>query len=464
MPKLNQRGIVHLFIPLILLLGIIAGVYLIRNTTKLFPKAGGGGSGPVSPETSFSLVNVNAASCDGMLCKIFTNTAVTSTTVEVDLFARSDIEASNLFSARINFPTDLLEVTSINTDSTGSKQAFITNWAENYYNSLTGEIALTGGIPNPGIKSDFGYSPLYMATIIFKPKKEGKGTISFTDSSSIYSNLNNINILTVKRNLEIEIAQITSSPVPTPVPSPTIAPSATPTPIASPIPGRGDGNGDGRIDLADLSVLLSDLWKVNFRSAVDLNADGVVNAIDFGLMRNLLIEKGVIRDSNTNTPAAKRVFITSTTYDGNLGGLEGADAKCQARADAANLGETWKAWLSGSTTPAVSRLNHFSGQYKLLNGIVIANNWADLTSGTLRAPIDKNEFNAQQTGFVWTNTTFNGEVSVSILANICNDFTSNGYATVFRSGFAGLYSDQQWTDRAIQTACNAPMLLYCFEQ
>src|SRR3990167_9560975 len=96
MPKLNQRGIVHLFIPLILLLGIIAGVYLIRNTTKLFPKAGGGGSGPVSPETSFSLVNVNAASCEGILCRIFTNTAVTSATVEVDLFARSDIENANL--------------------------------------------------------------------------------------------------------------------------------------------------------------------------------------------------------------------------------------------------------------------------------------------------------------------------------------------------------------------------------
>src|SRR5207248_2675590 len=42
----------------------------------------------------------------------------------------------------------------------------------------------------------------------------------------------------------------------------------------------------------------------------------------------------------------KRVFVTSVMYDGNLGGLAGADAKCQARATAASLSGTYKAWLS----------------------------------------------------------------------------------------------------------------------
>lgn len=41
MPKLNQRGVVHFLLPLILLLGIIAGVWLITNGNplKLFSKA-----------------------------------------------------------------------------------------------------------------------------------------------------------------------------------------------------------------------------------------------------------------------------------------------------------------------------------------------------------------------------------------------------------------------------------------
>jgi hypothetical protein len=42
------------------------------------------------------------------------------------------------------------------------------------------------------------------------------------------------------------------------------------------------------------------------------------------------------------------VFITSAIYSGNLGGLAGADAKCQARADASTgvaKGKVFKAWL-----------------------------------------------------------------------------------------------------------------------
>lgn len=53
-----------------------------------------------------------------------------------------------------------------------------------------------------------------------------------------------------------------------------------------------------------------------------------------------------------------RIFVTSTTYDGNLGGIAGADAKCQARATAASLTGTWKAIISDSTTSAKSRMTH----------------------------------------------------------------------------------------------------------
>ncbi len=70
------------------------------------------------------------------------------------------------------------------------------------------------------------------------------------------------------------------------------------------VAGAGDGNanGDDRVDLADLSILLSAFNKVagtpGFRGGVDLNGDRTINSFDFGLMRNLLIQKGVIRGSN----------------------------------------------------------------------------------------------------------------------------------------------------------------------
>ncbi len=55
-------------------------------------------------------------------------------------------------------------------------------------------------------------------------------------------------------------------------------------------------------------------------------------------------------------PSSKRIFVTSTLYSGNLGGLSGADAKCLTAAQSVNLPGTWKAWLSSSTINAIDRI------------------------------------------------------------------------------------------------------------
>lgn len=43
------------------------------------------------------------------------------------------------------------------------------------------------------------------------------------------------------------------------------------------------------------------------------------------------------------------VFVTSKRYDGNLGGVEGANEICQEHAEAAGLPGEYKAWISSST-------------------------------------------------------------------------------------------------------------------
>ena len=49
------------------------------------------------------------------------------------------------------------------------------------------------------------------------------------------------------------------------------------------------------------------------------------------------------------------VFVTSTTHTGNLGGLDGADAICQARAESGPAAPgTYKAWLSTAAESAAS--------------------------------------------------------------------------------------------------------------
>lgn len=61
------------------------------------------------------------------------------------------------------------------------------------------------------------------------------------------------------------------------------------------------------------------------------------------------------------TPRPNRIFVTSEAYDGNLGGLAGADAICQGHADAASLTGTWRALISTSTTSWLDRLAGLRG-------------------------------------------------------------------------------------------------------
>jgi len=56
-------------------------------------------------------------------------------------------------------------------------------------------------------------------------------------------------------------------------------------------------------------------------------------------------------------PNLRKVFITKEEWPGNLGGLEGADQKCQEEAEKIGLkGGTWKAFLGDDTTFATDRL------------------------------------------------------------------------------------------------------------
>ena len=55
------------------------------------------------------------------------------------------------------------------------------------------------------------------------------------------------------------------------------------------------------------------------------------------------------------------MFTTGRTFDGNLGGLAGADAKCQAAATAGGLTGTYRAWLGATGVDPSSRFTGATG-------------------------------------------------------------------------------------------------------
>lgn len=156
------------------------------------------------------------------------------------------------------------------------------------------------------------------------------------------------------------------------------------------------------------------------------------------------------------------VFVTSSGHNGNLGGLSGADAICQGAAASAGLPGTYKAWLSDSTNSPSTRFVQSTGPYQLRNGTTIAANWAELTDGTLAAPINITETAGTASGPLasWTNTQANGTVAAA--PQHCGNW-SNG--TAGDSGLFGdvTHSDSGWTQFAGAT-CNGEFFLYCFQQ
>ncbi len=84
--------------------------------------------------------------------------------------------------------------------------------------------------------------------------------------------------------------------------------------------------------------------------------------------------------------AQKTVILTSATFKANLGGLTGADDKCQAEADGpASIvpSGTYLAWLSDGTDSPDTRFTKSSHPYVLPDGTKIAENFTDLTDGSI---------------------------------------------------------------------------------
>jgi len=163
----------------------------------------------------------------------------------------------------------------------------------------------------------------------------------------------------------------------------------------------------------------------------------------------------------TNWASAGRVFVTSTTYNGNLGGLTGGDAKCQARADAVSLGGTWTAWLSTmSGTNAKDRIVDHA--YFLTDGTLVATSIADLTDGTLSATILYNESGTTVGSVtVMTSTRYTG-LTYNVVERSCSNWTSSSSGVSALLGNTA-YTNSNWTD--YQTlACDGSFHIYCFEQ
>ena len=177
--------------------------------------------------------------------------------------------------------------------------------------------------------------------------------------------------------------------------------------------------------------------------------------------------------NGTPGPETRTVFLATNSgakYNGNLGGLAGANTKCNTEATAAGLLGTYRAWISltaNATNDPDSLFTGVSGSYNYLlpTGTKVADNWADLIDGSLDAAINENASGTSQaSGNVWTNVTTAGARDGS--TSNTHGCATWGTALNTRSGNIGTAgnTDNTWTDTGGTSTCDIAAYLYCFQQ
>tara|TARA_B100001971_G_scaffold215192_1_gene259846 strand:- start:98433 stop:99026 length:594 start_codon:yes stop_codon:yes gene_type:complete len=158
-----------------------------------------------------------------------------------------------------------------------------------------------------------------------------------------------------------------------------------------------------------------------------------------------------------------RIFVSSLSYNGNLGGLDGADSKCQTLATAAGLEREYKAFIGSSATALKNRFNLVGAVYNF-NGderTKIAEIGVDLLNTDqpkdLLANIEYDEQGNSVTDSVWTGSDSEGEISTSVA---CANWTSSS------AGQNGTVGDNSrvtgfYLEDPPNQACSNTYRLYC---
>lgn len=181
-------------------------------------------------------------------------------------------------------------------------------------------------------------------------------------------------------------------------------------------------------------------------------------------------------------PGPMSFFVTSTgsADGGNLGGLEGADAICEARAEAAGFGaSTWRAYLSTQGDNAVNARDRIgAGPWFNARGAQIATNveqlhGMDVRLGFMNALDERGRFIPGGGYFpnrhdIMTGSKGDGTAYAAADGDMtCNNWTSNADTNKARLGhhdFANWNSthDSRGCSQSALIATGGDGLFYCF--
>lgn len=154
-------------------------------------------------------------------------------------------------------------------------------------------------------------------------------------------------------------------------------------------------------------------------------------------------------------------FVTSSTVNGNMGGLAGADSFCASQAASgsvtSSLGGTWRAILSDNSNSASSRLNLSNIPIKNTNGDTVVSLSSELWGGSLLNTIRYNQNGGVLHTTIYSGTTSTGAIDTAT----CNGWTSSSSFDVGDQGSSS-GGGATWIDETFNIGdCSDPLSIYC---
>jgi hypothetical protein len=160
------------------------------------------------------------------------------------------------------------------------------------------------------------------------------------------------------------------------------------------------------------------------------------------------------------------VFVSDVNYTVDLLEYPGGITECDQLAGEAGLPGTYLPWLSNGGYGSPNTVFYKStGPYHLVDGTKIADNYTDLTDGSLDAAIDKTASGVSRGNVnVFTGTFYAGTAAAD---HTCDGWTSAAISKFAVGGTTGA-SDLRWSDtwdaNDSLLACDIAAAIYCFQQ